>query len=209
MGSEQKNCIDDIRAQAEAAIDAMGGSRAFVDALHKGSETEALTRLKEDLALVQFFEIYNRTNSPKLKCAARNPAGPDRADFTIWDESREWSRDMELTSVWEGEDDFPKVPDKEDPDVTHVWLSEPRLPLDELRGELTRNIVRVLDSHARRRKYPPYWLAIYANVSTEAYKLPSDYVAKIVRERLAQKPPTSNVERVWVWNMRLDLVFPS
>jgi hypothetical protein len=209
MVNESKRCIGDIRAQADAAIDAMGGPRAFVDALHKGPKTEFLTRLKEDLALVQFSEIYNPTNSPKLKYAARNLAGPDRADFTIWDESMEWSRDLELTSVWEREDDFPKVPDGEDPDVTHVWLSEPRLPLDQLCGDLTRNIRRVLDRHARRRKYPTYWLAIYANLSLEAYKLSSDYVAEIVRERLIQKSPSSNVERVWVWNMRLDLVFSS
>ncbi len=59
-----------------------------------------------------------------------------------------------------------------------------------------------------RKKYPSYWLAIYANISFEAYRVNLDWVAEIVREALKRKPPTPNVERVWVWShSRLDLVF--
>ena len=188
----------------------MGGSRAFVGALHNGSRTQFLTRLKEDLALVQFSELFNQTNSPQLKYASRNAAGIGRADFTVWDRSLEMNRDLELTSVWGGEDDFPKVVDEHNPDLTHIFLSAPRLPLNELRDELAKNIRRIVNRHARRKKYPIYWLAIYANLSFEAYQLPSDYVAKMVLEALARKPPSGNVEQIWVWNhMRLDRVYPS
>ncbi len=119
------------------------------------------------------------------------------------------SRDVELTSVWENDDDFPRVADREDPTITHVWLSTPRLPISELQAQVTKEIERVLYQHARRRKYPSYWLTIYANLSLEAYKLPSDYVARVVRDALIRKPASPNVERVWVWNMRLDRAFPA
>lgn len=74
---------------------------------------------------------------------------------------------------------------------------------------MAANIRRILNRHARRRKYPIYWLAIYANLSLEAYQMSPDYVARVVREALIRKPPSSNVERIWVWNTRLEAVFPS
>jgi hypothetical protein len=207
MDNEPKRAIIDLFAEAEAGIEAMGGSRGFVDAVHHGSKTDSLIKLKEDLALGQFSEFYNRGNSPKLGYAQRNERGSGRADFTVWDEALRWNRDLELTSIWEREDDFPRIPDEDDPDGTHVVLSEPRLPLDQLQAEVRKYIKRVLYQHARRRDYPPYWLAIYNNLSLMAYNLPPDYVANIVRESLIRKPPTGNLKRIWVWNPRLDLVF--
>jgi hypothetical protein len=203
--SDNRKTIVDILAEAEAAVDAMG-SRAFVDAIHRGDKTASLIELKEALALGQFAQLYNQENTPKLTFARANPAGSGGADFTVWDETESWSRNLELTSVWEREDDFPHCA-TEDPDVTEVWLSMPRLPLDELRREVTKEIKRALKQHSRRRKYPTYWLAIYANLSLEAYKLPYDYVAKITRETLIATPPSNNVEQVWVWNPRLHLAF--
>jgi len=203
-----KKLIADILAEAEAAIEALGGSRAFVDAIHRREKDPSLTPLKEALALGQFAQLYNQRNTPKLTYARANPAGSGGADFTVWDETESWNRDLELTSVWEREDDFPHSA-TEDPDVTEVWLSMPRLPLDQLRSEVTKEIKRVLKQHARRWKYPIYWLAIYANLSLEAYQLPPDYVAKIVGKALITKPPSNNVERIWVWNPSLHLVFPT
>jgi hypothetical protein len=98
--------------------------------------------------------------------------------------------------------------DEEDPNLTHVWLEMPRLPLAELRREVPKTIKRVLYQHARRHNYPTYWLAIYVNVSLAAYELPPDYVAKITAGALLTKPPSNNVERVWVWNPGLHLAFP-
>jgi hypothetical protein len=146
---------------AEAGIETMGGTLAFVNALHKGSKSDELTELKEGLELGQFAEICNRTNIPRLVYAARNAPRSGRADFTVWDETLTWSRDIELTSIWDNDDDFPRVTDKEDPSITHVWLSAPRLPITELQVQITREIKRVLRHHARRSKYPPYWLSIY------------------------------------------------
>jgi hypothetical protein len=57
-------------------------------------------------------------------------------------------------------------------------------PLDELRRELTKKIRRDVNKHARRSDYPTYWLALYANFSHEAYKVPPDYAAKVVAEAL-------------------------
>jgi hypothetical protein len=203
-----RKLIADILAEAEAAIEAMGGSRAFVDAVHQRKKDPSLTPLKEALALRQFAQLYNQSNTPKLTYARGNPAGSGGADFTVWDEAESWNRDLELTSVWEREDDFPHCA-TEDPDVTEVWISMPRLPLDQLRNEVTKEIKRVLKQHARRWKYPTYWLAIYANLSLEAYQLSPDYVAKIVAKALMTKPPSGNVEKVWVWNPRLHLAFPT
>lgn len=79
--------------------------------------------------------------------------------------------------------------------------------MDQLRSEVTKEIKRVLKQHARRWKYPIYWLAIYVNLSLEAYQLPPDYVAKIVAEVLMTRPPSKNVEKVWVWNPHFHLAF--
>jgi hypothetical protein len=204
----EKRRIVDILAEADAAVDAMG-LNAFLDAIHRDDKTPALIELKEALALGQFAQLYNETNTPKLTYARANPARSGGADFTVWDEIESWSRDLELTSLWEREDDFPRTTDEEDPNATHVWLEMPRLPLPELRREVTKKIKRVLYQHARRRKYPTYWLAIYVNLSLEAYQLPPDYVAKIATDALSTKPPSSNVERVWVWNPRLCSAFPA
>lgn len=108
----------------------------------------------------QFAQLYNLTNSPKLIYARANPCGTGRADFTVWDGTQAWSRDLELTSLWEREDNFPRYTDKNNPDITDVWLSLPRRPLDQLRRELTNKIKRDLYKHARRRDYPTFWLAI-------------------------------------------------
>jgi hypothetical protein len=83
----------------------------------------------------------------------------------------------------------------------------PRLPLDQLRREVTKNIKRVLYKHARRRNYPTYWLAIYVNVSLAAYDLASDYIATITSEALVAKPPIDNLEQVWLWNPHLHRAF--
>jgi hypothetical protein len=199
--------IVDIFAEANAAVDKMGTS-AFVDALHRGDNTPVLVEIKEALALGQFAELYNLTNDPKRIYARANPRGTGSADFTVCDGARAWSRDLELTSLWEREDNFPHTA-TEDPNVIEVSLSMPRRPLDELRREITKKIKRDLYKHARRNNYPTYWLAIYANFIQEAYKVGPDYAAKVVGEALIAKPPAGNVERVWVWNPGLHLVFPS
>ena len=201
-----KNPIADILAEAQAAVDTMG-SDAFDNALHRDDRTSAITELKEKLELGLFAQFYNETNTPQLIYARANPRGSGGADYTVWDETQTWSRDLELTSLWEREDDVPRYTDENDPNVTHIELSMPRLPLDQLRGEVTKNIKRVLYKHARRRNYPTYWLTIYVNVSLAAYDLSPDYVAKITREALVAKPPSDNLEQVWVWNPRLHRAF--
>ena len=198
--------IVDILAEANATIDQMG-TTAFVDALHRGDNAPALMEIKEALELGQFAELYNQTNTPKLIYAQANPPGSGRADFTVWDDTQNWSRDFEVTSLWEREDNFPQYTDEDDPDATHVELSLPRRTLDELLRELTKKIKRELYKHARRTHYPTYWLAVYTNFSREAYKVPPDYAAQVVTQALAAKPPSSNVERVWVWNPDLQLAY--
>lgn len=200
--------IVDILAEANAAVDKMG-STAFVDALHRGDNAPALVEIKEALELRQFAELYNQINTPKLIYARANPRGSGRADFTVWDNNQKWSRDLELTSLWEREDNLPRYTDEKNPNITEVWLSLPRRPLDQLLRELTKKIKRDLYKHARRTNYSTYWLAIYANFSKEAYKVPPDYAAQVVAQALAVKPPSRNVERVWVWNPGLHLVFPT
>ena len=207
MSESQQKKIVDILAEADAAIDAMG-LNAFLDAIHRDDQGAALIALKEKLALGQFAELYNQNNTPHLTYAQPNPTRSGHADFTVWNETQSWSRDLEITSLWEREDDFPRYADESDPDITHIELSLPRVPLSQLRTEVTKNIKRVLYKHARRRKYPTYWLAIYVNMSLEAYQLPPDYVAAITAQALATKAPSSNLERVWVWNPRLHLAFP-
>ena len=207
MSGSHPKPIADILAEADAAIDEMGPN-AFLDAIHRDDQTPVLIELKETLALGQFAQFYNQANAPKLTFARANPRGSGSADFTVWDETQSWSRDLELTSLWEREDDFPRYADDQDQNVTHIELSTPRLPLDQLRREVTKNIKRVLYRHARRRNYPTNRLAIYVNLSLAAYELPPDYVAKITTEALVAKPPSNNVECVWVWNPHLHLVFP-
>ena len=108
----EKRPIVDILAEADAAIDAMG-LNAFLDAIHRDDKTPALIELKEALALGQFAQLYNETNTPKLTYARANPARSGGADFTVWDETESWNRDLELTSIWEREDDFPRSTDEE------------------------------------------------------------------------------------------------
>jgi hypothetical protein len=74
--------------------------------------TDSLTSLKEALELGLFSEAYNRTKLPKLTYASRHPSRSGRADFTVWDESLRWSRDLELTSIWKRGDDSLEVPDE-------------------------------------------------------------------------------------------------
>ncbi len=203
--------ITEIFDGARAQVDAMG-SAEFVRRLHAGGEeqNENMTRLKEDLELGYFAEQYNAANEPALVWAQLNPPGSGHADFTVWSEDKSWSRDLELTSAWEDEDAFPKTQNKDNPGMIDVLLSEPREPLRVLRDRLQRAIENNLKRHAKRRNYPPYWLAIYVNFSREAYQVKPDWVAEIVREALRRKPPTPNVERAWVWTHgRLDLVFGS
>jgi hypothetical protein len=131
--------IVDILAEANATIDQMG-TTAFVDALHRGDNAPTLVEIKEALELGQFAELYNQTNTPKLIYALANPPGSGRADFTVWDDTQNWSRDFEVTSLWEREDNFPQYTDEDEPDATHVELSLPRRPLDELLRELTKKL---------------------------------------------------------------------
>jgi hypothetical protein len=184
------------------------GSSAFAHRLHARDKAPSIVELKEALALGQFAQLYNQTNTPKLIYARANAPKSGGADFTVWDETQSWCRDLELTSVWGREDDFPRYADENHPDLTHVDLQSPRRPVEELRHALTKHIKRVLDKHVRRTNYPPYWLAIYVN-GLHWYDLPDDYVAKTVSEALVTKPPSSNVERVWVWNPHILLAFPA
>ena len=78
------------------------GSEEFVRRLHSGptSRTKNFTRLKEALELGYFTELYNATgNGPKLVWARANARGSGHADFTVWDQNKRWSRDLELTSA--------------------------------------------------------------------------------------------------------------
>ena len=109
MSGSHKKRIVDILAEADAAIDTMG-LNAFLDAIHRDNKTPAVIELKEKLALGQFAQFYNQTNTPKLTFARANPRGSGGADFTVWDETQSWSRDLELTSLWEREDDFRATP---------------------------------------------------------------------------------------------------
>jgi hypothetical protein len=203
--------IEDICAKAETDIEEMGGPLAFFNAVHRCDNPpflfDHLMQIKEALQLGQFAQLYNQTNIPKLIYACKHPPHSGHADFTVWDETQSWKRDLELTAVWARDDDFPRYTDKDNPNVALIELSTPRLPIEELRREVTKIIKRCLYQHARRPNNPPYWLVIYVNVSLEAYQLPSDYVAKFVSHALATKPPGSNVERVWVWNPHLHLAF--
>jgi hypothetical protein len=203
-GSHKKRIVD-ILEEANAARDAMG-SNAFHDAIHRDDQTPALIELKEKLALGQFAQFYNQTNTPKLIYARANAPGSGGADFTVWDETQSWTRDLELTSVWGREDDFPRYTDENHPHLIHVDLSSPRRPLEELRRELTKHIKSVVKKHARRTNYPAYWLAIYVT-GLHWYNFSPDYVANTVSEALVTRPPSSNVERVWVWNPELLLAF--
>jgi hypothetical protein len=207
--------ISEIVADANAAVDAyvsgdLKGSLAFLHDLHEAEQSEALKMklklIKEPLELGLFVDRYNVTGRPSLAYARQNPSGSNRADYTVWDDSVSWSRDLELTAVFERWDDFPKSSWEGDPAAQMVELERPRLPLAELQKEVQAEVIRILKKHARRRNYPNYWLSIYANLSLESYGLPPDYVAKAVKDKLATWSPCGNLEGVWVVSQRFDRV---
>jgi hypothetical protein len=207
--------ISEIVADANAAVDVyvsgdLKGSLAFLHDLHEAEQSEALKMklkaIKEPLELGLFVDRYNVTGRPSLAYARQNLSGSNRADYTVWDDSMSWSRDLELTAVFERWDDFPKSSWEGDPAAQMVELERPRLPLAELQKKVQAEVIRILKKHARRGKYPSYWLSIYANLSLESYKLPPDYVAKVVKDKLATWPQSSNLEGVWVVSQRFDRV---
>jgi hypothetical protein len=127
----------------------------------------------------------------------------------VWSDDQKWCRDLELTSVWADEDDFPKMPDKDNPNVIHIEVSPPKMPIENLREKLRKAIERNFDRHAQRKKYPCYWLANYVNFSREDYGVPPNWVSTVAALALKNKPPGTNVERIRVWTHgSLDLVFP-
>jgi hypothetical protein len=178
------------------------GSHAYVYDLHEAQQSEELKEklkpIKEAQHLGMFRDAYNRKELPAIVGARKNPRGVGHADYTVFSESGDWEHDLELTSIFERWDDFPKWTDTEDPSVQHVELSEPRRPLEDLQSEVRKDVVRVLKSHARRTHYPKYWLSIYANLSLEAYQLPPDCVAQVVREKLKTWSPSGNLDGVFV-----------
>jgi hemerythrin superfamily protein len=91
---------------------------------------------------------------PVLAAIRQNPSGGDRADYTVWDDSMGWSRDLELTAVFERWDDFPKSSWEGDLAAQMVELERPRLPLAELQKEVQAEVIRILKKHAMRRKLP-------------------------------------------------------
>ena len=199
--------IAEIVTEAEAAVDnyrsgALVGSAAFVYDLHEAKLTEELKAklkpIKEPLELGLFVDAYNGTEKPSLIYAAENPAGSDRADYTVFDESLAWSLDLELAAIFERWDDFPKTPVPNDTSATYVNLSQPRLPIEELQRQVGSEIKRILKKHARRTDYPPYLLSIYANLSLAGYNLEPDYVAQVVAEKLKTWPPSKNLRGVYV-----------
>jgi len=197
--------ITEILADNREKARAMGDS-AFHAALHKNPIDPTLKELKESLELGFFAELYNSlSNTPKLLYASHNPDQNDRADFTVWDSSRTWSRDVESTSFWR-EGDFPEI-GTDDPWFKHVLIDNPKKPF-ELQRKLEREIRRVVKSHARRVKYPAYWLICYANISLQYYDLKPSHAADVVRQFLIERPPSPNLERVWLWKDQIDLAFP-
>jgi hypothetical protein len=108
--------ITEIFAEADAKRDEMGVEE-FVRRLHAESDEqdEDFTRLKETLELGFFTELYNASGKGRrLVWARANPRRSGHADFTVWSDDQKWCRDLELTSVWADEDDFPKMPGQTD-----------------------------------------------------------------------------------------------
>ncbi len=209
---DNKKFIVDIYAEAKATVRQMGPN-TFTDKLHSRetrsrTEWKEIVELRQALELGQFAQVYNQTKTPKLIYARANAPKSGGADFTVWDETLSWSRDLELTSVWGRKEDFPRYADKNHPGLTHIDLQSPRQPLEELRCGLTKHIKKVLHKHVSRTNYPPYWLAIYVN-GFHWYEFPLDYVANTVSQALVTKSPSTNVEQVWVWDSELLRAFPA
>jgi hypothetical protein len=51
--------------------------------------------------------------------------------------------------------------------MTDAWLRNPKEPVLVLRDNLRRAIEGNAKRHARRKKYPPYWLAIYGTSASK------------------------------------------
>ena len=199
--------IDEMVAEANAAIDGyrsgdLTGNVAYLHDLHEAKPTEELKaklkRIKEPLELGLFVDAFNSAEKPPLTHAVENPAGINRADYTVFDESLAAAHDLELAAVFERWDDFPKTPVPNDASAMYVNLSEPRRPIAELQRQVGSEIKRILKKHARRTDYQPYLLSIYANLSLAGYNLEPDYVAQVVAQKLKTWPPSKNLRGVYV-----------
>jgi hypothetical protein len=92
--------IEDILKEAEAENNVLGADEYLRQSYSSCKPTPEFTRLKEAQYLGYFSEQYNKVNSPTLAWARRNDAGTGHADFSVYDQSKVYLSDIEITALF-------------------------------------------------------------------------------------------------------------
>jgi hypothetical protein len=158
--------IEELWEAAEAKNDAMGADEYVKLSYSSGKPSPDFTELKEAQYLGHFARQYNEAHSPSLVWACRNEAGSNHSDFSVYDHTKFYLGDIEITALF-------STPGVKDPrryqDFSPFPVCEiaPRMILQDIDNprhgyEPYAKLKRIIEKHLRS-KYPPYWLVFYDN----------------------------------------------
>jgi len=113
-----------------------------------------------------------------------------------------------LTSVWEDEDAFPKTPAKDNPNVIDVEVSRPKRPSSSCATSCRRRSSGPFTA-TRSGKVPAVLARDLRELQSRGLRRAAQLGVDGRRSGAENKPPATNVERIWVWTHgSLDLVSP-
>ncbi len=155
------------------------------------SRNPKVMKLREDLELGQFAQAYNCSHARRLVYAEHHTRKCCRGDFAVFDSSKRWICDIELTKCFE----HGRAPELED----HTPGTERLVDLEKNRGvDPYADLPAIVKKHLRSYQRP-YWLVVYDNVMRIFYPSLSTTAELIISEVLNNaKAVPKTLREVWV-----------
>jgi hypothetical protein len=200
--------IDELWEAAEKEM----GADEYVRQSYAPEPSSDFKRLQERKYLGCFAKQYNEGGrAPALVWACQHERGSRHADFSVYDESKRYLCDIEITALftkpanknpqdYEDYSPYPVMPipcHLSAPGVSLRDIDHPRAGFQPY-----ATLKRVIETHLRDQ-YPPYWLVVYDNEHGVTHPNLTELLQRIrevLEKRAGRNRLPANLKQVWAFD---------